>query len=128
MNVQSTDSQIVKSVGASGQMSLGKEFAGRQVLVESPAKRVWIIRTATIISDHEEWLPEAQTKSRLKKAVAWAQKNPPKVSNPDLLPVVKAHATKRSAAHFQTNPNNHQFAKPIVEIIQMREKYDFTKA
>jgi uncharacterized protein (DUF4415 family) len=34
----------------------------------------------------------------------------------------------QSAAHFQTNPNNHQFAKPIVEIIQMRAAYDFTKA
>ena len=97
MNVQSTESQIVKSVGASGQISLGKEFAGRQVLVDCPAKGVWIIRTATIIPDHQEWLHEVQTKSSLKKAVVWAQKNPPKVSNPDLLPVVKAHATKRSA-------------------------------
>lgn len=96
MGVLSTDSQIVKSVGVSGQISLGKEFAGRQVLVESPAKGVWIIRTATIIPDHEEWLHEAQTKSSLKKAVAWAQKNPPKVANPDQLPVVKACATKRS--------------------------------
>ncbi len=102
MNVQSTDSQIVKSVGASGQISLGKEFAGRQIFVESPAKGVWIIRTATIIPDHEEWLHEVQTKSSLKKAVAWAQKNPPKVSNPDLLPVVKAHATKRSALSDQS--------------------------
>ena len=96
MNVQSTDSQIVKSVGASGQISLGKEFAGRQVLVEPPAKGIWIIRTA-IIPDHEEWLHEAQTKSRLKKAVAWAQKNPPRMSNPDQLPLVKAYVTKRSA-------------------------------
>ena len=96
MGVLSTDSQIVKSVGVSGQISLGKEFAGRQVLVESPAKGVWIIRTATIIPDHEEWLHEAQIKSSLKKSVAWAQKNPPKVANPDQLPVVKACATKRS--------------------------------
>lgn len=97
MGVLSTDSQTVKTVGASGQISLGKEFAGRQVLVESPAKGVWIIRAATIIPDHEEWLHEAQTKSSLKKAVAWAQKNPPKVSNPDRLSVVNALATKRSA-------------------------------
>jgi len=78
MNVQSTESQIVKSVGASGQISLGKEFAGRQVLVDCPAKGVWIIRTATIIPDHEEWLHEVQTKSSLKKAVVWAQKIHPR--------------------------------------------------
>jgi len=95
MNLVSIDSQIVKSVGSSGQISLGKEFAGRQVLVESPAKGVWIIRTATIIPDHEEWLHEEHTKSSLKKAIAWAQKNPPQASNPDQLPVAKAHVAKR---------------------------------
>ena len=95
MNLASINSQIVKSVGSSGQISLGKEFAGRQVLVESPAKGVWIIRTATIIPDHEEWLHEERTKSSLKKAIAWAQKNPPKASNPDQLPVAKAHVAKR---------------------------------
>ena len=72
-----TDSQLVKSIGASGQLSLGKEFAGRQVLVESPAKGVWIIRTATVIPDNETWLHEKKTKVSLKKAIAWASKNPP---------------------------------------------------
>ena len=55
MSNQISDGPMVKSIGASGQISLGKEFAGRQVLVESPAKGVWIIRTATIIPDHEKW-------------------------------------------------------------------------
>ena len=70
--------------------------AGRQVLVESPAKGFWIILTATIIPDHEEWLHEERTKSSLKKK-AWAQKNPPKASNPDQLPVAKPHVAKRKA-------------------------------
>lgn len=43
------DQRIVKSIGASGQISLGKEHAGRKVLVETPEPGVWIIRTATII-------------------------------------------------------------------------------
>ena len=48
MSNPATDSKMVKSIGASGQISLGKEFAGRQVLIESPAKGVWIIQTAII--------------------------------------------------------------------------------
>ena len=60
------DGPMVKSIGASGQISLGKEFAGRQVLVESPAKGVWIIRTATIIPDHDKW---ADSSSSLKSAI-----------------------------------------------------------
>ena len=58
MSNPATDSKMVKSIGASGQISLGKEFAGRQVLIESPAKGVWIIRTATITPDHEPWPEE----------------------------------------------------------------------
>jgi hypothetical protein len=61
------ENKMVKSIGASGQISLGKEFAGRQVLVESPAKGVWIIRTATITPDHEHWVPEKNAQSTAKK-------------------------------------------------------------
>jgi hypothetical protein len=95
MTLTPTDSQMVKSIGSSGQISLGKEFAGRQVLVESPAKGVWIIRTATIIPDNEAWLHEEKTLKNLKKAIAWAAKHPAKASDPDELLVAKNHASKR---------------------------------
>jgi hypothetical protein len=67
MSNPATDSKMVKSIGASGQISLGKEFAGRQVLIESPAKGVWIIRTATITPDHEPWPEEEKVQSGVKK-------------------------------------------------------------
>ena len=38
----------VKVVGANGQISLGKQFAGRQVLIEEQEAGVWLIRTATV--------------------------------------------------------------------------------
>ena len=72
MTLVLTENPTVKSIGASGQISLGKEFAGRQVLVDSPAKGVWIIRTAAIIPDNETWLHEEKTLNSLKKAIAWA--------------------------------------------------------
>jgi putative transposon-encoded protein len=68
MSNPATVSKMVKSIGASGQISLGKEFAGRQVLIESPAKGVWIIRTATITPDHEPWPEEIKALTRLKKS------------------------------------------------------------
>jgi hypothetical protein len=48
----------VKVIGANGQISLGKQFAGRQVLVEEQESGVWLIRTATVIPDNERWLHE----------------------------------------------------------------------
>jgi hypothetical protein len=92
-----SDNQIVKSIGSSGEIYLGKEFAGRQVLIESPAKGVWIIRTATIIPDNETWLHEEKTKGALKKAITWAKANPAKASNLDDFPSAKQHAPKRTA-------------------------------
>ena len=92
-----SDNQKVKSIGSSGEIYLGKEFAGRQVLIESPAKGFWIIRMATIIPDNETWLHEEKTKGALKKATAWAKANSAKASNLDDLPSAKQHAPKRTA-------------------------------
>lgn len=90
-----TDYQMVKSIGASGQISLGKEHAGRKVLVEMPEPGVWVIRTATIIPDNERWLHEPTVKENLGKALAWAVKNPAKESNPEDLKIKKDHVARR---------------------------------
>lgn len=66
----------VKQVGASGQISLGKEFAGRTVLVESPEPGVWVIKTATTIPDSELWLHEPEQRQRLDRAIAHAAATP----------------------------------------------------
>lgn len=43
----------LKVVGANGQISLGKKFAGRQVVVEQREPGVWLIKIATFIPDHD---------------------------------------------------------------------------
>lgn len=67
----------VKVVGANGQISLGKQFAGRQVLVEEREPGVWTIRTATVIPDNERWLHEPKAAEDLQAAAAWANANAP---------------------------------------------------
>ncbi len=75
----------VKVIGANGQISLGKQFAGRQVLVEEQETGVWLIRTATVIPDNERWLHEAQASSDLERAVTWSTQTPASDSNTDTL-------------------------------------------
>ncbi|GDX58726.1 hypothetical protein LBMAG30_28890 [Comamonadaceae bacterium] len=72
----STSPPTVKVVGANGQISLGKQFAGRQVLVEEKEAGVWLIRTATVIPDNERWLHEAQAASDLARALEWSRQHP----------------------------------------------------
>jgi hypothetical protein len=66
----------VKLVGANGQISLGKQYAGRQVLVEEREPGVWMVRTATVIPDNERWIHEAQAAADLRKTLDWASKTP----------------------------------------------------
>ena len=66
----------VKVIGANGQISLGKQFAGRQVLVEEQETGVWLIRTVTVIPDNERWLNEAQAASDLERALEWSKQHP----------------------------------------------------
>lgn len=89
------DHQVIKSIGSSGQISLGKEYAGRQVLVENPEPGVWLIRTATVIPDNEKWMHTPALKKDLTAALVWAQKTPTKASDLSKLKKAKAHGTKR---------------------------------
>lgn len=77
MGAPSTGGGSVKVIGANGQISLGKQFAGRQVLVEEQEPGVWLIRTATVVPDNESWLHQPQAAADLKNALAWAQANGP---------------------------------------------------
>ena len=75
----------VKVVGANGQISLGKQFAGRQVLVEEHEPGVWMIRTATVMPDNERWLHEPQAAADLQSALAWTTATPASDTGTDAL-------------------------------------------
>lgn len=77
--------QAVKTIGSSGQLSLGKEYAGRTVVVEILEPGVWQIRTVQVIPDNELWMTREPAKSDIGEAVRWAEENPPAESDPDAL-------------------------------------------
>ena len=75
----------VKVIGANGQISLGKDYAGRQVLVEEREPGVWFVRTAIVIPENERWLHAAQAAADMQAALAWSAKNKPQETNVDAL-------------------------------------------
>jgi hypothetical protein len=79
--VLSVTKTSVKVIGANGQISLGKEYAGRQVLVEEREPGVWFVRTAIVIPENERWLHEPQAAAELQTALAWAAKTKPHESD-----------------------------------------------
>jgi hypothetical protein len=71
-----TPHSAVKVVGSNGQISLGKQFAGRQVVVQEQEPGVWLVRTATVIPDNERWLHESQAAADLQRAMTWSASRP----------------------------------------------------
>ncbi|MGE0332880.1 MAG: hypothetical protein AB7P37_19550 [Ramlibacter sp.] len=68
----------VKIVGANGQISLGKGYAGRQVLVEEQEPGVWLVRTALVIPENERWLHDPKGRASLQSALEWAARDKPR--------------------------------------------------
>ena len=71
----------IKTVGNSGQISLGKKFAGQTVMIDEIKKGVWIVKLGQFIPDDEKWLYASDVQAELNEAIAWAEENSPKDTN-----------------------------------------------
>ena len=67
----------VKVIGANGQISLGKSFAGKMVLIEQIEEGTWIIKSGDFVPDSEKWIYQADHLKKLETALKWAEKNKP---------------------------------------------------
>lgn len=76
---------IVKSVGSNGQITLGKEFAGRLVMLDQTEPGVWTMKLGQFIPDNEKWLHTSEAKAALEEGLAWAASNPARATNLDEL-------------------------------------------
>jgi len=77
--------ETIKTVGSSGQISLGKKFAGRHVLVDELEPGVWIVKLGRFIPESERWLHSGAVKEDLDEAINWAEQTPPQLSDLDEL-------------------------------------------
>jgi hypothetical protein len=82
MLLHNTDT--IKQVGANGQISLGKEYAGKQVQVSKLDDGSLIIKTGKFIPDNERWLYEGYNLQKLEKAIKSAE-NRKRINNSEEL-------------------------------------------
>ena len=94
----------VKLIGANGQISLGKEYAGRQVLVEEREPGVWFVRTAIVIPENERWLHEPRVAAQLQSALTHAAKTQAKATPLNTLFAEKANG-KQAAKSDPSSPS-----------------------
>jgi hypothetical protein len=68
--------QAVKVVGASGQISIGKQYAGKTVLMEQTDEGVWLLKIARTIPESELWIHTEPSRTRIDQAIRWSEENP----------------------------------------------------
>ena len=68
---------VIKTIGSNGQISLGKEHAGKSVLVDEVEPGVWVVKIGQFVPDSERWLHTPEAKAKLDEAIAWAEKTKP---------------------------------------------------
>lgn len=74
---------IIRTVGSNGQISIGKEYAGKLVLVEQIEPGVWVMKLGDFTPDNERWLLNPQTQQDLNEALEWAKRTSPSSTNLD---------------------------------------------
>jgi hypothetical protein len=64
---------IVKQVASNGQISLGKEFAGKQIQISKLNNNTLIIKMGAFIPDDEKWINTEENTLKLNEAIKWAE-------------------------------------------------------
>lgn len=77
--------QTLKTVGKSGQISIGKALAGREFVVEELPDGDIILKRAIVVPINERWLHEPAMKEKLARADEWMRQNPPRETGIDEL-------------------------------------------
>lgn len=75
----------IKTVGKSGQISVGKAMAGMGFIMETLPGGDILLKHAIVMPVNERWLHEQAMKKKLARAEEWMRSHPPKETDLDAL-------------------------------------------
>ena len=75
----------IKVVGKSGQISLGKRYAGMALRVEHRRDGTIILTAVAVVPESQLWTLEEPHRSRIRRGLAWAAKTAPAATDIDAL-------------------------------------------
>jgi hypothetical protein len=67
----------IKVVGKSGQISLGKSYAGKTLRVEQQEDGSIVLRAVALVPETQLWTLEEPHRSRVARGLAWAARHTP---------------------------------------------------
>src|SRR5512147_2724209 len=75
----------IKVVGKSGQISLGKSYAGKTLRVERQEDGSIVLTAVAMVPESQLWTLEEPHRSRIARGLAWAAETKPKETEIDAL-------------------------------------------
>ena len=75
----------IKVVGKSGQISLGKRFAGKTLRLERRRDGTVLLTSVAMVPESQLWVLEEPHRSRIERGLSWAAAHEPRETNVDHL-------------------------------------------
>ena len=75
----------IKVVGKSGQISLGKSYAGKTLRLERRGDGTMVLTAVAMVPESQLWTLEEPHRSRIARGLAWASETPAKETDLDAL-------------------------------------------
>jgi hypothetical protein len=73
----------IKVVGKSGQISLGKRYAGKTLQLQYLEDGSLLLRAVAMVPESQLWTLEEPHRSKIARGLAWAGQTQPRESDPD---------------------------------------------
>jgi len=86
----------IKVIGKSGQISLGKSYAGKTLHVERRPDGTIVLTAVAMIPERQLWAIEEPHRSRIARGLAWAARARPHETDVDALLKRRARSTRRT--------------------------------
>ena len=92
--MRGTSTSEIKVVGKSGQISLGKRYAGKTLELQRLDDGSLLLRAVAMVPESQLWTLEEPHRSRIARGLAWAAQTERRESDPGSL--LKEKGTRRS--------------------------------
>jgi hypothetical protein len=86
----------IKVVGKSGQISLGKNYAGKALRVEHRRNGTIILTAVAVVPESQLWTLEEPHRSRIRRGLTWASRAAPSETDVEALVAQSSKGVSRS--------------------------------
>ncbi|MBI3491242.1 MAG: hypothetical protein HY047_05595 [Acidobacteria bacterium] len=86
----------IKVVGKSGQISLGKSYAGKTLRLERRGDGTVVLTAVAMVPESQHWTLEEPHRSRIERGLRWAAETDPRET--DVQSLLKRRPTRAPAA------------------------------